>query len=177
MIVGSLSINSCVAKWWQKWQTFSCINIYWLKKKQSGSLQNSYFLCLCIRFTPLLLNLLAFCSASPSSMNRRTTSNTIGRSNVPHHGTLSQGVPYGMFQPMEQFVRTYYIMYYLLCNRWQSPEEIVFHDLFVIPNGEDEGQWMNTSDIKQRAGSAALRGGNIALSAILLPIWKAFSSF
>ncbi len=53
----------------------------------------------------------------------------------------------------------------------------MFHDLFVIPNGEDEGQWMNTSDIKQRAGSAALRGGNIALSAILLPIWKAFSSF
>lgn len=54
----------------------------------------------------------------------------------------------------------------------------MFHDLFVILNGEEEEQWMSTSDlfkcIKQKAGSAALRGGNIALSAILLPIWRAF---
>ena len=47
----------------------------------------------------------------------------------------------------------------------RSPEEIVFHDLFAIPNSDEEGQWMSTSDIfeciKQKAGSTALRGGNI----------------
>ena len=29
----------------------------------------------------------------------------------------------------------------------RTPEEIYFHDLFTIPKGDEEGQWMSTSDI------------------------------
>ncbi len=46
----------------------------------------------------------------------------------------------------------------------RTPEEIYFSDLFTIPKGDEEGQWMSTSDIflriKKKAG-ASLRGGNI----------------
>ena len=47
----------------------------------------------------------------------------------------------------------------------RRPEEIVFHELFVMPASEEEGQWMSTTAIfeyiRKKAGTAALRGANI----------------
>ena len=72
---------------------------------------------------------------------------------------IEQGTPYWLDEEQTRMVMESNQRFQM-----RSPEEMLFHDYFTVPEREDEGEFMSTTEIfqrlKQQAGST-LRNGNV----------------